>query len=311
MAPRPDRLAHRRHAGQGVPPLGRSDLFDQPGLDERRRSAFRRRLHGRAGLLRRAAAHQPPLRLRCHSAPLEPRTRLPHRRLLGPHPRRGAAQRKPQRPLPGAHGGDHRPPRRRRDSRGDHRRSDRGRPLHSLNRTDVLRQPAIPVRLRAVRRRAAGRHPALVDRQVRGRHRQLDMAPPHGRLLRIPHLCRPGKPPGPLLARQRALPSPPPLQDLDPRSRRGGFHHDLRIPGQHPAIRPFRRGGLCGGAFRSHEDRPAHPPAGNHRRGAGSRSRHAHPLRRQIRQHRQRMEEVAGRGAGTQAAGYDRKETGL
>ena len=68
-------------------------------------------------------------------------------------------------------------------------KSPRERPLQSLDRADVLRQPTVPVRLRAVRRCPPGRYSALVDRQVRRRHRQLGMAPAHGRLLDVPHLC--------------------------------------------------------------------------------------------------------------------------
>ena len=88
-------------------------------------------------------------------------------------------------------------------------------------RTDVLRQPAVPVRLRAVRRRAPRGGAALVDRQVRRRHRQLDLAAPHGRLLPLPHLRLEGEQAGGLLARQRPLPTEKALHDLDERGARG------------------------------------------------------------------------------------------
>jgi hypothetical protein len=84
-------------------------------------------------------------------------------------------------------------------------------------RTDVLRQPAVPVRLRAVRRRAPGGRAALVYRQVRRRHRQLDLAPPHGRFLDVPRLRFEGQPSGGLLAPERPLPSEKTLQHIHER----------------------------------------------------------------------------------------------
>ena len=115
------------------------------------------------------------------------------------------------------------------------RRKSQGRRhgLQSLGRTDVLRQPAVPVRLRAVRRRAPGGRAALVDRQVRRRHRQLDLAPPHGRFLDVPRL-RFGKDnqSGGLLAPERPLPSEKTLQHTPPKGvEEGDFTMIYGFPG--------------------------------------------------------------------------------
>ena len=312
MAPEPDLLAHRRHARQGIPAHRRRHLFRQPSLDERRRGAVQRRLHGRTDLARRTAADQPPLRLRRHPTALDRRTRLPHRRILGHVARRGAAQRKTLGALPRPDGGGDRPHRRGRD-RGRDRQEGRGRSprLQGRRGADVLRQPTVPVRLRAVRRRAIGGRAALVDRQVRRRHRQLDMAPPHGRLLDVPRLRLEGEQTGALLAPERPLPPQEALHHLDERRERGGFHDDLRLPGQHPGVYPLGRRGLHRRAFRPGEDRRPHGPSRHHLQGAGVRSRAAHLLRRPSRLDRQRLEEVAGRGAGHRTPRHRGLETRL
>ena len=107
----------------------------------------------------RIADYQPPLRLRSDPAPVVRRARLSDRRLLGTVARRGTSQRKPQRQVPQTHGGHHRASGRRREPRGNPRKSPRERPLQSLDRADVLRQPTVPVRLRAVRRCPPGGTP--------------------------------------------------------------------------------------------------------------------------------------------------------
>ena len=175
----PDRRTDRRHARQGIPPHGRRHLLRQQSVDEGRHRAFQRRLHGRADLARRIARDQPPLRLRRHTGPFDRRTRLPDPRILGARPLGRAAQRGAVGAAAGAHGRGDRPPGGGRNRRKDLRGGRRKGALPHGNRADVLRQPTVPLRLRAVRRRAAGRGASLVDRQVRRRHRQLDVAAPY------------------------------------------------------------------------------------------------------------------------------------
>ena len=152
---------------------------------------------------------------------------------------------------------------------------------------------------------------ALVDRQVRRRHRQLDMAPPHGRLLALPHLRRQGQQARRLLARERSLPPQAAFHHLDRRGRRGGFHDDLRLPRQYAGVHPLGRRGLHRRALRPGQDRHPHGAPRHHLRGTGERPGAAHPLRRQTRLDRQRMEEMAGRGAGHRPPGHRGLETRL
>lgn len=312
VAPEPHLAAHRRHARQRIPPHGRRHLLDQQSLDEGCRGAVQRRLHGRTDFVRRAAAHQPPLRLRRHTGAFERRTRLPDQRLLGHVAPGGTAQQGAQRTLPRPHGRGHRPHHCGRNEGRNHP-PGRGRRqgLQGLGRADVLRQPAVPVHLRAVRRRTPGRRAALVDRQVRRRHRQLDMAPPHGRLLALPHLRRQGQQARRLLARECSLPPQAAFHHLDRRGRRGGFHDDLRLPRQYAGVHPLGRRGLHRRALRPGQNRHPHGAPRHHLRGTGERPGAAHPLRRQTRLDRQRMEEMAGRGAGHRPPGHRGLETRL
>ena len=187
---------------KGFPPHGRRHLLRQRSVDEGRRRALQRRLHGRADLARRIARDQPPLRLRRHTGPFDRRTRLPDPRILGARPLGRAAQRGAVGAAAGAHGRGDRPPgggrNRRKDLRGGRRK---GRYRTAIEQMYYGNQQFL-FRLRAVRRRAAGRGASLVDRQVRRRYRQLDVAAPYGRLLALPHLCRPREPTGEIQPRK-------------------------------------------------------------------------------------------------------------
>ena len=68
-------------------------------------------------------------------------------------------------------------------------KSPRERPLQSLDRADVLRQPTVPVRLRAVRRCPPGSTPPSSIGKSAATPTTGAWPPAHGRLLDVPHLC--------------------------------------------------------------------------------------------------------------------------
>ena len=76
-------------------------------------------------------------------------------------------------------------------------------------------------------------------------------------------------------------------------------------------VHPLGRRGLHRRALRPGQDRHPHGAPRHHLRGTGERPGAAHPLRRQTRLDRQRMEEMAGRGAGHRPPGHRGLETRL
>ena len=100
VAAHADLPAHRTYARERLHPRRRRHLQHQPGFAERRGGAVRRRLHRRGGVARRAALHQPPLRLQPDTEAQLRGARLPARRILGAQPRAGAAQSRTQRDVP-------------------------------------------------------------------------------------------------------------------------------------------------------------------------------------------------------------------
>ena len=91
----------------------------------------------------------------------------------------------------------------------------------------------------------------------------------------------------------------------------GDFTMIYGFPGNNPGVYPLGRRGLHRRAFRPGEDRRPHGPSRHHLQGAGVRSRAAHLLRRPSRLDRQRLEEVAGRGAGHRTPRHRGLETRL
>ena len=263
VASEPHLGAHRRHALERIPPHGRRHLFDQPGLDEGRRSALRRRLHGRAWSRPKGCCSPTTTAATTPSSATRPSSTTTSRTDSGPCrgpkslPNEGLNVRflvRMEEVTDRLKAGE--------TAEEIVRRAEaEGKGFKGLGRADVLRQPAVPVRLPPVRRRAPGGRAALVDRQVRRRHRQLDLAPPHGRLLRLPDLRLEGQRTGGLLARQRSLPPRKVLHRLGRRRRRGRLHDDLRIPGQHAGVHPLGRRALHRRALRPGEDRHPHGPS--------------------------------------------------
>ena len=267
-------------------------------------------MHGRVRQRRRPGAHQPPLRLQLHSETLHRGARLPDQRLLGHDPRAGDT-------LPGAdgdeagvHAGRHQGGARRRDGghergrpRDHHREQHQGRQRqshgrHALQGSDqalLLRQPVLHVRQRGVHRRAPGGSPAEQHRQVWRRHGQLDVAAPHGRLQHVPRVCGRQQQTRRLQQGQRALPPAEAPGDKPQGSGRGRLHLRLRLPRHDTA--------LCDARLRGPGRQPGEPRAhsATHHTPRPLQRRHA-PKRcaeTEIRlaggQHRQRLEEVAGR----------------
>ena len=115
-----------------------------------------------------------------------------------------------------------------------------------------------------------------------------------------------------LFARERTLQTQEAFQNLDRRViGEGDFTMIYGFPGNTQEYILSGRRGLHRRAFRPGEDRRPHGPSRHHHGGAADRSGAAHPLRRQARLDRQRLEEMAGRSAGHQPAGHRRLEARL
>ena len=256
-------------------------------------------MHGRGRVSRRAALHQPPLRLLLHPEAQLRQPRLPARRVLGTRQGRGTAQSGTQRDVPGIHAGCHRRNHGLARQKGGNRQPDKhgdgGRQgAQRLRGGTLLRQPVLPLRLQGVHRRPARGRTALLHRQVRRRYRQLDVAQTYGRLLHFPHLRRQGQRARTLQRGQRAIQAEEIFQDLYRRRSRRGFHLHLRLSRQHARICDLRRGTLHRRDFRPCEDSPAHDAPRNHEEIHGREPGRAHTLLLEICERGKRLEEMAG-----------------
>ena len=133
--------------------------------------------------------------------------------------------------------------------------------------------------------------PPDVDRQVRRRNRQLDVAASYGRLLDLPHLCRQGQPSGGIFGRERTLQGRRVPQGVARRLQGRRFHDDHGLPRFDRALHDFVRDRRDVPGFGSAAHRHSRRPSGHLEGGHGRQRQGAYPVRFEICQFVELLEE--------------------